>query len=617
MALTASPEPELCARAASAPCKRHAKLPRPRNYSAYLDAHRGEVARLLSVGAFQRAEQMCDQAERGVDWEEFARQPDSAAAASARRAQLAVYRATARVGGAAGDRALLESARAEFERTFEFGAYDAQDGMTAACGVLEIDVELGEFARAKEYLAAVDRAVAEDESNAGSIDDRAWLAALRARLHRLSGGAPAESARALSASLDEWLGAWRSVERSGGVGVLSFDRPRLLLVELFRSGSAAEAIEHALRAQQFGVLWRELGEPAPSVEQVRGALCGDDTGCLVYVISSGESVLLSFDGASAELHKLPPASRIDASTNALRAALLAGDAPSAQQREVLSKAPAELVDELFPVALRERLRAWKQLRIVGLDQLGVPLHALRVIDGRPLGATHAVTFLPSLASAWRLHQRRAGLQRRPAIALVAGPRASEDALERFPSARAPIDKRQLAPLLETAGVRLLEPWLEQRATLGALGDAKSVADVVHVVAHGGVDVARELRTLIVLTPDAEASDGLLTIERARALSAPDVVLLSVCRGADGVARPGDGGATDLGGAFLIAGASSVVLSDLELRLSDAVQFGAVVHARLSAGDSLARAVQSANLELCTKNPGRATWTLPYVVGLGL
>lgn len=618
MKLTASREPEVCARPDPKRCARHKQDPRPLNFPAYLDAHLGEAARLLAIGAFQRAERLCDEIEPNVDWSELARQrKGSLHAANARRAQLAVHRATARLGGAAGERAKLESARAEFERVFEFEGFEPQDGITASCGVLEIDLELAEFARAKEYLAAVDAWIAEDPANAGTLDDRAWLTTLRARLQRLSGGDTTQSARALRGALDAWLDAWRGVERAGGIGVLSFDRPRLALVELFRSGAADAAIDHALSMQQFGVLWRELREPRPTVAQVREALCADDTGCVVYVISSGESVALSFDRKSAQLHTLPAATYIDARTNALRAALLAGDAPSAAQREVLAQTPGELSDALFPAALRERLRAWKGVRIVGLDQLGVPLQALTVLDGRPLGVTHAVAFLPSLASAWKLHERRAGLARRPGIALLAAPQAGEAALAQFGSARAEIDRELLAPLLEAAGARQLEPWLESRATLGALSGAKAQADVVHILAHGVIDGSRELRTLVVLTPDERAPDGLLSIERARAMNAPDVVLLSVCWGAAGVARPGDFGATDLGGAFLIAGASSVVLCDLELRLGDAVRFGAVVHARLAAGDSLARAVQAANVEFCAKHPGRAPWTLPYVAGLGL
>jgi CHAT domain-containing protein len=81
--------------------------------------------------------------------------------------------------------------------------------------------------------------------------------------------------------------------------------------------------------------------------------------------------------------------------------------------------------------------------------------------------------------------------------------------------------------------------------------------------HGVHDYERERSALLLLAPGA-GHDGSLSADAIERLAAPPVVLLGACGTAAGPRRAGDDGASHLGGAFLVAGASAVVTAPGDL-----------------------------------------------------
>ena len=127
-----------------------------------------------------------------------------------------------------------------------------------------------------------------------------------------------------------------------------------------------------------------------------------------------------------------------------------------------------------------------------------------------------------------------------------------------------------------------------------------------LLAHGEQPLADQPPALG-FAPDQHHPDGALTPARIRATGARGLVVLAACHAARGPLRMGDDDvAESLAGAFLFAGASSVVASPAPLRLSMHLEAAAALLAATAAGTEVAEA-----LRLARRQVGGSDWVLRY------
>lgn len=604
-------------RRAMALCDRDAaSVLEKRNFGAFFDAYCGDARRLLALGRTDAVLERLEEAESKVDWAQVAAKMQDART-QARRAKIELLRGIALAQADASGAPRRDEARAALQRAAAYELADPLDRFSARARLAQISIDARDFERADAELREVDDARAQPNAAALPLEEEAWLAALRTRLARLRGHDVAPHVARLEALFQRMLGDWGSVQRTGGVGFLWFVRARSMLVELVLSAPAERWLSIAVEAGQFGTLWHGLGAPRPSAADVRATLCGKDTGILWFVAADDAGVLLAIDGEHVQRHEIPGTRWLQARAQELESAS-AGRAKGSEVAEATDAAAlrARIARELLPVRAREVVVRWKHVRVVGRELLaGIAPQGLIVFDDAPLAVTHATSELPSLPVGWALkHRRGAAPSASGRIVLVAAPEPAAALRQRFRVLdRSPLTRADVEPLCASLAARDPVVLLGADATLGALRDAAASAAVLHVLAHGVFDAERELRSMIVLTPDALAPDGLFTVERARALRVPDLVVLSSCRAADGVHRFGDAASSHLGGAMLLAGASSVVVSEDDLWLRDALRIGAAFHAERDAGASVAEALRRASAPLASARPD---WNAPFVLGLG-
>lgn len=138
-----------------------------------------------------------------------------------------------------------------------------------------------------------------------------------------------------------------------------------------------------------------------------------------------------------------------------------------------------------------------------------------------------------------------------------------------------------------------------------------------LLSHGLRDPADERPSQILLEAPPGGADAALSCDGVEALSSPPVVFLGVCGSARGPAREGTGPAAHLGGAFLLAGADAVVLSDADLSFGPTLLLAEAFLGRLRAGDGPAEAMRQARLALHAAGwSDPHDWGLMRVVGLG-
>ena len=160
---------------------------------------------------------------------------------------------------------------------------------------------------------------------------------------------------------------------------------------------------------------------------------------------------------------------------------------------------------------------------------------------------------------------------------------------------------------------------EQATREGLLDRRLDFASVLQITAHGHVMPGKERPAALVLRSSAQPDDdGLLDCDEVEALHAPDTVVLSACEAARGEQRYGEDGLNNLGGAFMKAGASCVILSSHTVEAQAMQALMEFFHQRLCAGDTRAESMRAARAHVA-KIP---RFSHPYyhsliqVVGLG-
>ena len=370
-----------------------------------------------------------------------------------------------------------------------------------------------------------------------------------------------------------------------------------------------ESDERALRGEiaRADPFWAAAREPGGiELESLRASL-DDETAIVSYQIGpvSGEGsrawvVVVTRDDAFAR--PLPAPVEIHRDVDWYLALLERGD----RSEEV---AVARLWNRLVaPVVdgLPERVRRW----VVVADG---PLHALPLaalaprVDAPPLGVSHRLTRVPSIATWQRL--RSLPESAHEALLAIAAPGPTVPAGDADPGA-------PRGALFDTIGrlPALTRATAEARAVLrrfgggtllegGRAGEAAVKQHLVqphaliHVAAHAVVDERHPERTAIVLDASDDGEDGLLQFREIADLRLDGaIVVLSTCQGASGVPVRGEG-ILGLAHALFQAGAVSVVGPLFPVRDDEAEQVAVALAGQLARGLPVDLALSRAREEL--------------------
>ncbi|MCP3919530.1 MAG: CHAT domain-containing protein [bacterium] len=431
-------------------------------------------------------------------------------------------------------------------------------------------------------------------------------------------------------ALEGMLESWSAVEdRSAGVGFLHYNQRRLLVGELIELCDAAlgpelgarRAMEWLVRVQAHGTLFRRSGLATPDLEACRALLSGAEHGVLAYLPTSTGTRLLIFDQDGVEYVPVAPLHVIhDVRVEYVRL-LSSGPEPSVAQQARERELAHELAGLLLPPDVLARIESWQRISVMGLDHLGVvPFACLPAFGSEHLGAVRAVDYMPSfpVGALVATGIAEGSGQEAPSVdlLLVADTRPGADYAELphlpFPGAV----RDRIVAAYAPDRVRVLHgsgatPRHLERA---GLGSTRTFQPLVHSVA----DFRRERPMGLALSGQTQ-DDGILWCDDVERFDAPRFVLLASCRSGRSRTRRGDAVAGDLAGAWLAAGAQSVLVSHFELGYRDAIDLSSRMHARIAADRvAPAEALRAVRAELGAEMGAEAPFRIGLleVVGLG-
>lgn len=498
-----------------------------------------------------------------------------------------------------------EPARAALTAAME-EALEPIDRVSCALWLADLELDAGQPARARELWSTAGQHL-EARAGDGARAHRRWVG-LGARLAE-SREEQERWRTAVAEEIEAYLGEWRGLEsREGGYGLFHVDDALILFCEWTRLSLALDGPElgaqHALetlaRAQTETVLARRLSAAAPTLEDVRAALCpAPGQGVLAYLIGPSRSWAFALDQSGLAAVPLPGYPSIEGPRARLVTALLAS---GGAWDEAGRAAARELTAALLPLELQERLARWRSLAVCGLDLLlgDVPFELLELGQGRRVGLELGLWNLPSLPAGVALARRAASAAWvAPEVLLVAAPEHNPDSSSPDPAPLFELEPPRVEQLLAPYPADRRQVRLGPRASAAAFEEGQP--SVVHVVAHGAFDPALPGGAELLLAPMGPEDDGRFSsadVERVwSSRAAPRLVALSACRASRGVTRRGDWGASGLAGAFLAQGVQAVVASPYDLDLDLACALGSAMHAALARGADAAEALRHARAEL--------------------
>jgi hypothetical protein len=420
---------------------------------------------------------------------------------------------------------------------------------------------------------------------------------------------------------------WRSApQRKGGLGFLHWGTQRMELSEWVRLQLALDpgqaglerALQPVIEAQGLGTLARSLNATA-TLDDVRRELLAPGRGVLLFLPAMDSSHVFAIDGAGIVHDEIASRDALLRSADALAATWTSAPSGDGARRERFLAAARAFGDDLLRGEVRARVAGWSCCIVVGADLIGSPALECTVLDGaQPFGLTHAIAYLPSLPVGVALARRSTRDPRTTDIALLAAPTHGAVALERYASSIPfEVSAAELAGLTRVFDAGRIELLTGEDATRAALNSPRvRGAVILSILAHGAYDVAHrddgERPSLLILAPGA-GDDGLLWCSDVEALSVAPLVELLACGTARGQSRLGDDAAGHLVGAFMIAGAHTVIAAHHDLGREAALELARVLHERLREhGESTAEALRFARAELASHPSTSDPW---YWAGL--
>lgn len=493
----------------------------------------------------------------------------------------------------------------------------AEGERTQALLVLsELELRAGQPRAARERLTQCTR---RSDARGQPVDDlaeadeelRAQFQGLAIEVELASGAGRAELERrlplargALQAVREGWA---RRPKLPGGQSFLLFSDARFLLGQLARLQIALEgeragveaAIEEFARLQGAGTAARGLDLGSIDAARLRRELIGSEATLLVILPNSLRTHVFALGPTGALAGLGAPLEALEALRDEHRGWLERRPAAADGERALrLSDSAGRLRDALFDARVLAELRARIGLLVVGDDVLGgIALEALE-LDGRSFGRALAVAHLPSLPMALELRRRSA--QARPAgawdVVVFGAPVQAANAHGLEALGLGADELGALGQGFPRERVALLHG---EGATLENLARAElAPAALLQILTHGLYDPRRAEPAGVLVTAGPSGSDVAWRADLC-ALHAPRVVGLWACGSERGPARFGDDTAAHLGGAFLEAGACSVVLSRSDIALAPTLRLARGFSQALARGESPAEALRAARDEVAT------------------
>ena len=536
------------------------------------------------------------------------------------------------------DPARPRSAEGRLSACLETGELSAHSAFDATHTLCELALSRADLAGAERWLSAAQH---EMERWGASERGRALrslnLIALRAQALVL-GKAPVEELRDALADLDlgidTMLQSWQDTpDAEGGIGFLELGERRSVVAEFVRlsvlidgeEAGTRRALERLFSVQQMGSLVRDANLGSIRVEDVQRDLCAAGHGLVVFLPAAPDTHAFSIDGERVVHHTLPSSfgyrRAIDEFVRSTRRRVDA--ALWAEHERGLRRQAEELADVLLTPELRERMSSWKSVTIVGGDLLhNLPFEALPFGDGSELLGEHmAVAALPSVPVGIWLARRvaaQASVKKTVDLALVATLAPSPAVVERFglPEALA-VERADFADVLAAYDPARTAPFFGSEATRSALESIDLSSTVVtQIAAHGVFDPSRERGAALALSPSGNDS-GIVFSEEVERMNFGGLVLLTACGTALGPTRRGGDEVANLGGAFLRAGASAVILTRARVEWRTAQELAGIFHERLTRfGDAPSEALRRARAEIVARDRSKA-YELAQIQLLGL
>ena len=356
----------------------------------------------------------------------------------------------------------------------------------------------------------------------------------------------------------------------------------------------------------------------------RDYLCDDRHGLLIVLASRESSIALTIDGSVVRRHELGNAREFGTPVRRFVARLrtdsrrISGKGKHLHER-ALTRLSKQAAAPLLTRDLRMAMSRWEHLTIIDFGAVhGLPWEALSWDEDRLLGERFAVVHsaclpieLARLSRGWpqRVEQAEASLCLRATLAGRAGAGTGGRPAKR-------LEPRMFRAATRPFGDNVTIE-LGRAVTIESLTKRPFSATVNHVIAHGAQQFDRERYGGLALAPVVGTDDGFLSCDAIAQLEVSGLVVLSTCNSAVGRPRVGDDtGRTTPGGAFLHAGAATVIHSGASLWLPDQVELAVVLNTELIGGTSPAMAMRTARLQSQGGTSLRFERAQMQVLGLG-
>ena len=514
------------------------------------------------------------------------------------RTRLVLATALARRDEAADD---LPRARRLFEQVDRSPDTIPAARLRARLGMAEIELDGGRFDRAAAWLERARETL--DEIGEGMnpealVRDHGQLAVLECRA-ALEGSRREDLEQAtleLARRFDALLERWHAVPSpASGRGLLQYRSPLEMLDTLCRAETALDpvegplrALEHVFEAHRANTLLRATQQDGGTLSAFRDAFLSEARGALLFLPGVRRSSLFAFDRDALVVESGLPGQR-ELAELALEFQV-ALDAGAVQRLDGNgARLGRRLAEHLMPASVATLLERWSEVVFLGEEHL----HGLRIealpFRGRPLGVELAVSGLYAMPLGNALVDRSTGDT--SGLCLVASP-VHAPGREELPLA---LDADELGRL--TVGLEEPTVLSDARATAASLGVLHERRySVLAFLTHGVYEAARELPAGLLLSPESDGTD-VLHAEDVEGLAVPPLVFVGACGAGRGARRPGDPGASHLGGAFLASGARAVVYADDNVPFESTLELTRRFLGFAFAGLPPAEALRRARLEL--------------------
>ncbi|MEM1448982.1 MAG: CHAT domain-containing protein [Planctomycetota bacterium] len=448
----------------------------------------------------------------------------------------------------------------------------------------------GEFKRARSMI---------DTLASHELLDADEVATLRARVDHAEFGPNPARAEALIAAVRDRIAAWTSAAHERrSQGLLHYDADAelvsLALESLAATRGAEAALELLAEVGTAGTLAVALGARNVTTDEIL-ALVPERGGLLALAPGYQTDHLFLVDADGIDMVRVDDAHRLRTARKALARAhrgLISSNGERSRTFGEIEARASEVAGRLFDEATAARLASWERATIVGLDAWGdAPVEWLPVA-GERLGARMELAFAPSLPVAAHLSAGASLGVSDVGLLCALVPDAGPAARAAFPSASALADATDVERRMLPPGAAAARVLRDEAATLDALRAAFGTpVDALVMLGHG---VTTGSGAPALLLHGGTQEDGLVTAAVVRELDAPPLVVLASCESSRSVALRGGDGSEALDAAFLAAGASVVVSTEVPLELDAAArQTRAVLDARRLGSGSVARALRDA------------------------